>query len=124
MKLATLVALFASSFSWAGPQEAYTPARFDRLAKEGKPILVAIHADWCPTCKAQRPILHELMAKPEYKDVTELSVDFDKDKPALKRFKVSMQSALVAFKGSKEVGRSLGDTSRTGLESLVKKAAE
>ena len=127
-KLATLVALFASAFAsafaWAGPQEAYTPARFDQLAKEGKPILVAIHADWCPTCKAQKPILHELMGKPEYKDVTELSVDFDKDKPALKRFKVSMQSALVAFKGSKEVGRSLGDTSRTGLESLVKKAAE
>jgi thioredoxin 1 len=123
-KLATLVALFASSFAWAGPQEAYTPARFDRLAKEGKPILVAIHADWCPTCKAQKPILHELMGKPEYKDVTELSVDFDKDKPALKRFKVSMQSALVAFKGSKEVGRSLGDTSRTGLESLDKKAAD
>jgi thioredoxin 1 len=123
-KLATLLALAASSFAWAGPQEAYTAARFDQLAREGKPILVAIHADWCPTCKAQKPILHELMGKPEYKDVTELSVDFDKDKPAVKRFKASMQSALVAFKGDKEVGRSVGDTSRAGLESLVKKAAE
>jgi thioredoxin 1 len=123
-KAATLLALGALSFAWAGPQEAYTPARFEQLAKEGKPILVAIHADWCPTCKAQKPILQELMAKPEYKDVTELTVDFDKDKPAVKRFKASMQSTLVGFKGTRETGRSVGDTTRAGLESLVKKASE
>ena len=122
-KIATLLALTVSSFAWAGPQEAYTPARFDKLAKEGKPILVAIHADWCPTCKAQKPIVHELMGKPEFKDVTELTVDFDKDKTAVKRFKASMQSTMVAFKGKKEVGRSVGDTTKDGLESLVKKAA-
>ena len=123
-KLATLLALAGSSLAWAGPQEAYTPARFDQLAKEGKPILVAIHADWCPTCKAQKPLIHELMVKPEYKDVTELTVDFDKDKTALKRFKASMQSTMVAFKGDKEAGRSVGDTTKAGLEALVKKAAE
>jgi thioredoxin 1 len=121
---AAMLTLVVSSFAWAGPQEAYTSARFDQLAKEGKPILVAIHADWCPTCKAQKPILHQLMAKPEYKDVTELTVDFDKNRSALKRFKVSMQSTLIAFNGKNEVGRSLGDTSKDGIESLVKKAVE
>lgn len=127
MKVATIAALLAlvgSSFAWAGPQEAYTPARFDQLAKEGKPVVVAVHADWCPTCKAQKPIMKELMGKPEYKDVTELTVDFDKDKPAVSRFKATMQSTLVAFKGGREVGRSVGDTNPAGLESLVKKAAE
>lgn len=123
-RIAALFALAASSFAWAGPQEAYTPERFDQLTKDGKPVLVAIHADWCPTCKAQKPILHELMGAPDYKDVTELTVDFDKDKPAVKRFKASMQSTLVAFKGAKEVGRSVGDTTKTGLESLVKKTSE
>ena len=123
-QLGALLALAASSFAWAGSQETYTPARFDQLAKKGKPILVAIHADWCPTCKAQKPILHELMGKPEFKDVTELTVDFDKDKTAVKRFKASMQSTMVAFKGDKETGRSVGDTTRAGLESLLKKAAE
>jgi len=124
VKIAALLALAGSSFAWAGPQEAYTPARFEQLASQGKPILVAIHADWCPTCKAQKPILRELMDKPAYKNVTELTVDFDKDKPAVSRFKASMQSTLVAFKGAKEVGRSVGDTTPAGLESLVKKAAE
>jgi hypothetical protein len=32
-----------------------------------------------------------------------------------------MQSTLIAFKGSKEVGRSVGDASPAGIESLFKK---
>lgn len=118
---AALLALAAMGSAWAGNAEPYTPARFDQLASQGKPVLVAIHADWCPTCKAQRPILSGLMARPEYKEVTELVVDFDKDKPAVSRFKASMQSTLVAFKGGKEVGRSVGDTTGAGIEQLVRK---
>ena len=114
LHLATVLALSASSFAWAGPAEPYSAARFDQLTHAGKPVLVAIHADWCPTCKAQKPILGQLMGRPEFKDVTELTVDFDKDKTAVRRFKASMQSTLVAFKGDKEVGRSVGDTTAAG----------
>ena len=122
-RLVAVLCLAVSTFAWAGPQEAYTPQRFQQLTGEGKPVLVAIHADWCPTCKAQKPILHELMGKPEYKEVTELTVDYDKDKTAVQRFKAHMQSTLVAFRGDKEVGRSVGDTTPAGLEALVRKAA-
>lgn len=122
--VAALLSLAASTHAWAGPQEAYTPQRFQQLTGEGKPVIVAIHADWCPTCKAQKPILHDLMGKPEYKIVTELTVDYDKDKTAVQRFKAHMQSTLVAFRGDKEVGRSVGDTTTSGLEALVRKAAQ
>lgn len=108
----------------AGPSEPYTQKRFDELAAQGKPALVAMHASWCPTCKAQKPILSELMGKPDYKDVTELVVDFDAQKPIVQKYKVSMQSTLIAFKGGKEVGRSVGDTTPAGIEALVKKAAD
>ena len=43
------------------------------------------------------------------------------NKPALKKFKVSMQSTLVAFNGTQEVGRSVGDASQEGLEGLIEK---
>lgn len=121
-----IVALALSSFAalaLAGSSEPYTQKRFDDLAAQGKPTLVAVHADWCPTCKAQKPIVHDLIGKPEYKDLTELVVDFDTQKPVVQHYKVATQSTLIAFKGGKEVGRSVGDTSKTGIEGLIKKTA-
>jgi thioredoxin 1 len=50
-----------------------------------------------------------------------LTIDFDAEKATLKRFKVTSQSTLVAFKGAKEVARSVGDTTPAGLEGLVAK---
>ena len=120
--LALALSTFAALAS-AGPSEPYTQKRFDELAAQGKPALVAVHADWCPTCKAQKPILSELLGKPEFKDVTELVVDFDAQKPIIQRYKAVTQSTLIAFKGGKEVGRSVGDTNKSGIEELVKKAA-
>ena len=51
--------------AYATETKAFDPASFDAAQKSGKPILVAIHASWCPTCKAQKPILSELMAEPK-----------------------------------------------------------
>lgn len=112
------------ALAFAGPSEPYTQKRFDELAAQGKPALVAVHADWCPTCKAQKPILGELMGKPEFKDVTQLVVDFDAQKPIVQKYKVATQSTLIGFKGGKEVGRSVGDTTKAGIEGLVAKAAK
>ena len=112
----------ASAFAVAGPSEPYTQARFDQLAAAGKPTLVAVHASWCPTCKAQKPIVDKLLQMPDYKDVTELIIDFDTDKPTLQKYKVAMQSTMIAFKAGKEVGRSVGDTSKTNIEGLIKKS--
>lgn len=120
--LFTLSAL--ASFAMAGDIKPYTQTEFDKLAQEGKPVVVDVSATWCPTCKAQKPIIDGLMKQPAYKDVTLLTVDFDAEKPTLKRLKVSMQSTLVAFKGGKELGRSTGDTTPEGLEGLVKKTVQ
>ena len=105
----------------AGEIKPYTQAQFDTLAAGGKPVVLAVHADWCPTCKAQNPILDALMAQPAFKDVTTLTIDFDSEKALLSRYKVGMQSTLIAFKGARELGRTVGDTTPSGIERLVKK---
>jgi thioredoxin 1 len=128
MNFAKSTALFIlsalASIAMAGEIKPYTQTEFDKLAQEGKPVVVDVSATWCPTCKAQKPIIDGLMKQPAYKDVTLLTVDFDAEKPTLKKFRVSMQSTLVAFKGGKEVGRSTGDTTPEGLEGLVKKTVQ
>jgi len=100
----------------------YTQAGFDGLQKEGKSILVEVHAPWCPTCRAQTPIINDLLKKKEFQAITVLYVDFDSQKDALKSFNVSKQSTLIVFKGTKETGRSTGDTSFGSIEKLLQNA--
>jgi len=89
--------------------------------KAGKPILIAIHASWCPTCKAQKPILSELMSAPKFKDLVYFVIDFDNQKDAVKYFGARMQSTLIAFKGETETGRSVGDTEYSSITALLNK---
>lgn len=113
--------LLQSGLALAAGQH-YTQAQFDALNQAGKPVVVHVHADWCPTCRAQDPILRSLIKDPEFNDVSFLEVDFDAQKDIVKTFRVSQQSTLIVFKGGKELGRSTGDTQKPAIAALLKKA--
>jgi thiol-disulfide isomerase/thioredoxin len=100
----------------------YTPTSFDAAVKEGRPVAVVFHADWCPTCRAQAPVLKELMLEPRYKDLTLFVADYDKEKALERSLRVTQQSTIVVFKGGAEVTRSTGDTTRDTLAALLAKA--
>jgi thioredoxin 1 len=100
----------------------FTPAAFAAAQAAGKPIVVEVTAPWCPTCKAQAPIIKSLTSKPEFRNVTVLKVDFDSQKDVLKTLNVAQQSTLIAFKGKAETSRSTGDTTAAGIEKLFKSA--
>jgi len=121
-----LVAVTAASTILVSPASAtetktYTPEAFAATQKAGKPIFVGIHASWCPTCARQKPILSELMADPKFKNLVYFVVDYDSQKEAVKFFGARMQSTLIAFKGEKETGRSVGDTERSSIAALLNK---
>jgi thiol-disulfide isomerase/thioredoxin len=113
-------AAIATPTSAAGPQP-FNDAAFAEAQKAGKPVFVAIHASWCPICKAQTPILAELMADPRFKDLTYFTIDFDSQKDLVRRFGARMQSTLISFKGTAEQGRSVGDTNRQSIAALLNK---
>ena len=117
--LATSLAFASVAFADSTP---FTQTAFDALQKEGKPTLVAIHANWCPTCRAQAPIINDLLKQKSYQTITALRVDFDTQKDIVKAFHASKQSTLIIFKAGKEVARSIGDTSPSGIENLLEKA--
>ena len=113
-----------SAAATAGEIRPFAQKDFDALAKDGKPVVVDVTAAWCPTCKAQKPIIEKLAAQPAYAGVTVMTVDFDAEKATLKTFNVKMQSTLIAFKGGKETGRSVGDSTPGGVEAIFKKASD
>ena len=100
----------------------FSAEAFKAAQASGSPILVEIHADWCPTCKAQKPILEKLTADPKFRDLVVFRVDFDSMKPVVKEFGAQMQSTLIVFKGSAEQGRSVGDTKQDSIAALLDKS--
>jgi thioredoxin 1 len=122
MLVAALATAGFSSSAWADATVPFTAEAFKAAQASGSPILIEIHADWCPTCKAQKPILDRLTAEPKFKDLKVFRVDFDSMKPVVKQFKVQMQSTLIVFKGSAERGRSVGDTKQASIEALLDKS--
>lgn len=119
---AMLLFITVPALASAGTIAPFDAATFDALTRAGRPVIVVVRASWCPTCQAQKPIQTELMHSPEFKNYTMFIVDFDRDTAVLKRFNVLKQSTIIVFKGQTEVGRSLGDTTRTGIAALFKKA--
>ncbi len=122
MIAAALAAAGLSSPASADTTVPFSAEAFKAAQAAGSPILIEIHADWCPTCKAQKPIVDQLTAAPKFKDLKIFRVDFDAQKPVVKQFKAQMQSTLIVFKGSAEQGRSVGDTRQASIAALLDKS--
>jgi thioredoxin len=120
--LALAAALFGASPANAGAERPFDAQAFAAAQESGKPILVEIHADWCPTCKAQSPILDRLSGQPRYSKIDRFRVDFDSQKDLVKRFKARFQSTLVLYKGRDEVARSVGETDEARIRAMLDKA--
>jgi thiol-disulfide isomerase/thioredoxin len=108
--------------AFAAEWKPFSSAAFSAAQKDGKSILVDISAPWCPTCRAQKPILEELTAKPEFKDLVVLKIDFDTQKGDVRALNAQSQSTLIAFKRTKETNRSVGDDNQASIAALLKSA--
>ncbi len=120
--LASLFAAAALASPASAGETPFTAEAFAAAQKAGKPILVEVHASWCPICKKQIPILGGLINEPKFKDMVVLRVDFDDQKPVVREFNVQKQSTLIVYKAGKEIGRSVGDTNAVSIEALLTSA--
>jgi len=114
--------LFTLAPASAMEPSAFTPEAFLGAQQAGKPILVDITAPWCPTCKAQAPIIQELTSREVYKDVVVFHVDFDNQKDVVRSFNARSQSTLITYRGQEEVARSVGVTDPAAIEDMLAKA--
>ena len=120
--LGVCLAVSSATLAVAQDKKPFDQSAFEAAQATGKPILVEVTAPWCPTCKAQAPILSKLRADPRFKNLVVYNIDYDSQKDLLKKFNVQRQSTLVVFKGKQEAGRSTGDTNPASIEALLAKA--
>ena len=92
--------MLCAAAAWAG-ELPYDKVAFDKAVAEGKPVIVDFFADWCPTCKAQKPHVQALLGEPKMKDVTLFVADYDKEKDLKKALRVTQQSTFVVFKSGR-----------------------
>lgn len=99
--------------------QTYDEAEFMMAQGKGKTIVVDVYADWCPTCRAQAPILEELRKERQSADTLFVKVNFDDEKAFLREHRIPRQSTILVFKGKKEVARSIAQTNRSALRGVV-----
>ena len=66
---ASVMMIFVATFASAA-ETPFNQAQFDAMRAAGKPVAIVFHADWCPTCRAQAPLLKDLLQSPALKPLT------------------------------------------------------
>ncbi|WGF89360.1 thioredoxin family protein [Marinivivus vitaminiproducens] len=97
----------------------YTQQAFEEAQAAGKTIVVDVHADWCPVCAKQAPILAEIIQSPELEEAAAIQVDFDADKDFLRQHNVTMQSTVLVLKDGAETARTTGETDPAKLRQSI-----
>lgn len=98
---------------------AFNRAVFEQAQADGKRILVDVYAPWCPTCRAQEPIIDRLSAARGNETLVVFRVDFDNQKSDVRAFGAQRQSTLIAYRGTRETGRLVGETNPDRIAALV-----
>lgn len=116
--LAATLVLSSMSVAWA---TSLIPG-FDEAAKADVPVLVHVTAPWCETCQAQKPIVSELLGKPDFASMKKFDIDFDSQKDILAELRVTTQSTMIVFRDGKEIDRQVGQTDPAEIEAFMRKA--
>jgi thioredoxin-like negative regulator of GroEL len=96
----------------------YSKSDFDRFLASGRPVVVHVHADWCPVCRQQQTSF-ESIGVSGFKGAHLVRVDFDTEKAFLRQHNVRSQSTILVFKGGVEVARAIGETSAAAITATL-----
>jgi thioredoxin 1 len=116
------IALLLSGATALAAELPFNQAQFEQAKTAGRPVVVFFHADWCPTCRVQQPIIQRLSAEPQFKPLTIFVADYDSEVALEKALHVGQQSTLVVFRRGVEVTRSTGQTAEAALRATLQQA--
>jgi thioredoxin 1 len=92
---------------------------FLEAQKSGKVVVINSWNKTCSTCAAQSKILKE--AKNEFDDLLFLSFEQTVDKSIADFLNIDYWTTIVVYKNNKEIARSIGETNKSKIYSLIQK---
>lgn len=99
----------------------FTAEAFRAAQAEGRTVILEVWASWCPTCRAQAPIVANLAAEPKFAGARVMRIDYDAQRDVAREFGARSQSTLIVFKGTEERGRATGITAAQDIRTLLEK---
>ena len=116
-----IAASFVSTAASATDIRPFDRAAFQAAQRQNRPIVVFVHAPWCPVCKSQEKTMAKVTADPAYKDLVVFRIDYDTQKPLWQSFKATQQSTLIGFHGKRETSRLAHDTNEAKVAAVLAK---
>jgi len=102
----------------------FSQSKYEQYKASGTGFMLDFYASWCSTCRVQAQRIAEIKkSNPALAKLPVMKVDWDvyRGKAISKNLKIPRRSTLVVFKGGKEKGRVVAQTSRGAIERLMKK---
>jgi len=123
-RLSRIIAYLPMLIAFAGPASAaefreYDQASFSQAQAQGRPVLVDVHAWWCPVCAQQNHVIKQTVSAHSFDRLLVLRVDYDKQKPVWRAFGARKQATLIGFDHGHEVGRVAYMTNKDVIDALL-----
>ena len=98
---------------------------FDKAQSEGKIVIVSSWIKYCSSCASQMKVLNQAKNEGRLLDVKFENIEYFSfdvtNKEIADLFNVKFQTTLLIFKDSKEIYRSLGETTQELIYKALKK---
>tara|TARA_B100001741_G_scaffold263203_1_gene227790 strand:+ start:276 stop:644 length:369 start_codon:yes stop_codon:yes gene_type:complete len=119
MKKFLVIICFILAFSTKaiGKETTYSKELFDKALSEGKVVVVSSWIKYCTSCASQMKVLEK--AKNDFDNIQYFAFDVT-NKEIAEFFNVQYQTTLLIFKDSKEVYRSIGETTKELIYDALK----
>ena len=92
---------------------------FDKAQADGKVVIVSSWIKYCTSCASQMKVLDK--AKNDFDNIEYFKFEVT-NKEIAKMFDVQYQTTLLIFKNTEEVHRSIGQTNKDKIYSIIQSA--
>ncbi len=99
----------------------FDQAAYEAALAEGKDVFLDVYASWCPTCRANEPVVEAALEGNTNANLVAFRVDFDNDKELLRELGVTSQSTYIFVPGGDLESRetTVGVLSEASLGNLL-----
>ena len=116
--------LFTFNVNSMEKETTFNKELFDKAQSDGKVVIVSSWIKYCSSCASQMKVLNKAKKEGKLSDIDFTNIEyfaFDvTNKEIANLFDIQYQTSLLIFKGSKEVYRSIGETTEDLIYEAIK----